>query len=351
LQRVEAPAGLIDVAPTVLSFLGFAAPANFCGHSLLELAKDGNSSPRDVYSESSYAHDKFGWATLRSLRRGDYQYIDAPYPELYDLKHDSAELHNLLPAQSALAASFRERLAGLVATYRSAPPAAGPTASSVAPGAAESLRSLGYLDITAPHAALDDSGIDPKDRLFEYNRYLLAGHLARIGKAEEAAAEFQAIVADDPRNLPATIELARSDVGLRRYLDGASKLQAALALDPRNVEAEELLGDIWLTVGNSGRAAAEFHRLLTFAPQDYEAHFGLGLIAARRGQTAEAADHFRAALAANPLSAEAHYQLGLLLEAQNHSDGAVREFQAALQIDPQYQPARRELAKLASRGQ
>ena len=344
------PAGLIDVAPTVLSFLGFPAPANFCGHSLLELAKGGNAPPRDVYSESSYAHDKFGWAALRSLRRGDHQYIEAPRPELYDLKHDPAELHNLLPGQTALAATYREGLAALVATYHSVPATSGPAASAAAPGSAESLRSLGYLEITSPHAALDDSGIDPKDRLFEYKRYLLAGHLARIGKAEEAVAEFQSILADDPRNLPAFIELARSDVALHRYLDGANQLKAALALDPHNVEAEELLGDIWLAVGDLGRATAEFQQLLTFAPQDYEAHFGLGLIAARHGQPVEAAQHFRVALAANPLSAEAHYQLGLILETQNQKPEAVREFEAALQINPQYWDAHHELAKLTTIG-
>ncbi len=310
----------------------------------MDLVKGGNSPPREVYSESSYAHDKFGWARLRSLRVGNFQYIDAPHAELYDLKTDPAELHNLLPGESALAASYRERLAALVAAYRSAPVESRPPA--VAPGSAESLRSLGYLDITSPRAALDDSGVDPKDRLFEFQRYLLAGHLARIGKSEEAAAEYQAILADDPRNLPAMIELARSDVGLHRYLEGANRLQAALALDPRNVEAEEMLGDIWLTVGNPGRAATEFHRLLTFAPQNYEAHFGLGLIAAHQGKTAEATEHFRAALAANPQSAEAHYQLGLILEAQNQKKEAVREFTAALQIDPNYKDARRALARL-----
>ncbi len=348
LEHVEAPAGLVDVAPTVLSFLGFQSPQSFCGHNLLELAKGGNSPPRDVYSESSYAHDKFGWATLRSLRRGDYQYIDAPRPELYDLKNDSAESHNLLPGQTALATSYRERLTALVSTYLSAPSQAGPTAAATMPGSTETLRSLGYLENASPQAALDNSGVDPKDRLFEYKRYLLAGHFARIGKAHEAAAEFQAILADDPRNLPAYIELARSDVGLHRYLDGAGKLQAALALDPHNVEAEELLADIWLTVGNPKRAAAELHQLLTFAPQDYEAHFGLGLIAAHQGRTAEAAEHFTAALAANPHSAEAHYQLGLILEAQKQKKEALREFSAALQIDPKYKDASRELAKLTS---
>jgi arylsulfatase A-like enzyme len=350
LEHIEAPAGLIDVAPTILSFLGFPPPASFCGHSLLDLARGGDSPPRDVYGESSYAHDKFGWAVLRSLRRGDYQYIDAPHAELYDLKRDSAEQHNLLPGQTALAASLRERLTALVATYHSVPAAAGATAPAAVPEAAENLRSLGYLEITSPQAALDDSGIDPKDRLFEYKRYLMAGHLARIGKAEEAAAEFQSLLDDDPRNLPAYIDLARSDVGLHRYLDGAGKLKAALALDPHNVEAEELLGDIWLAVGDPERAAAEFHRLLTFAPQDYEAHFGLGLLAARRGEGAEAAEDFRDALAANPLSAEAHYQLGLILTAQNDKGEAAREFQAALQIDPQFRDARRELTKLTSQG-
>ncbi|HXW15723.1 MAG TPA: sulfatase-like hydrolase/transferase [Terriglobia bacterium] len=348
LGRVEGPAGLADVAPTVLSFLGFQSPQSFCGHSLLELAKGGNSPPRDVYSESSYAHDKFGWAILRSLRRGDYQYIDAPHPELYNLKNDAAELHNLLPGQTGLAASYRERLAALMETYRSAPSRASPPAAAAVPGSTENLRSLGYLEITAPQAALDNSGIDPKNRLFEYKRYLLAGHLARTGQAQEAAAEFQAILADDPRNLPAYIELARSDVGLHRYLDGASKLQAALALDPHNLEAEELLGDIWLTVGNFGRAAAEFHQLLTFAPGDYEAHFGLGLVAVHQGKTAEAAEYFTAALGANPHSAEAHYQLGLILEAQNRKEEALREFNAALQIDPKYKDASRELVKLTS---
>ena len=346
LARVEAPAGLVDVAPTVLSFLGTQAPASFCGHSLLDLAKGGNSPPRAVYSESSYAHDKFGWATLRSLHQGDYQYIDAPHPELYNLKNDPAELHNLLPGQTALAASYRERLAALVATYRSAPSGAGPTAAAVVPGSSENLRSLGYLEITSPQPALDNSGVDPKDRLFEYKRYLLAGHLARIGRAQEAVAEFQAILADDPRNLPAYIELARSDVGLHRYLEAANELQSALALDPHHVEAEELLGDVWLTVGNFGRAAAEFHQLLTFAPQNYEAHFGLGLVAAHQGKTAEAAEHFTAALDANPHSAEAHYQLGLILEKQNQKKEAMREFNAVLQIDPKFKDASRELAKL-----
>lgn len=344
-SRAASPAGLIDVAPTILDFLGIPGPTSFCGHSLLELAKGGSEPPRDIYSESLYAHDKFGWAALRSLRRGDYQYIDAPHPELYDLRTDPRELHNLLPGETALAASYRQALSTLVGRYRGAR-----TASSArpTPETAERLRALGYLEISAPHSALDDSGVDPKDRLFEYKRYLLAGHLARTGKAAEAADEYQGILARDPRNLPAYVELGRVDGALHRYLDGENRLQAALALDPRNVEAEELLGDMWMAAGDHERAAAEFRHLLSFAPRDYEAHFGLGLLAASRSRFADAAEQFHAALAANPRSAEAHYQLGLILEAQSNKIEAGREFQAALRLDPRYEEARRELTKVTS---
>ena len=346
--RVADPAGLIDVAPTVLSFLEIQAPPSFCGHSLLQLAAGKAEPPHDVYSESFYAHDKFGWAGLRSLRRGDYQYIDAPHPELYDLRHDPGERRNLIGGQASLAASYREALTTLVARYTSAPAGNAEPADAAAHDSAERLRTLGYLEIASRKPALDDSGVDPKDRLFEYKRCLLAGHLARTGKANEAAEEFQSILAGDPRNLPALIELARVDGALHRYVDGVNRLKAALALDPLNVEAEEALGDMWMAAGDHARAAAEFRRLLTFAPHDYEAHFGLGLLAASQHRNAEAAEQFRAALASDPLSAEAHYQLGLILAAQNQKPEAVKEFQAALKIDPQYQPARRELAKLMS---
>lgn len=349
-SRVSATAGLVDVAPTVLSFLRIPAPPSFCGHSLLDFAKGGNPPPHDVYSESSYAHDKFGWAALRSLRQGNLQYIDAPQQELYDLKRDPAELHNLFTAQTAVAASLRDRLVAFVANYQSAPDASREKPTAAAIRNEENLRSLGYMEITSRQAALDNSSVDPKDRIFEYKRYLLAVHLARTGKAEEAVAEFQAILADDPRNLPAAIDLARSDVELHRYLEGANQLKAALAFDPHNVEAAEMLGDVWLTVGDSGRAATEFHQLLNFAPHDYEAHFGLGVLAARRHAAAEAAGHFRAAIAANPLSAEAHYQLGLVMEAQNQKEEAVREFQTALENDPKFLDASRELSKLRSPG-
>jgi len=68
------------------------------------------------------------------------------------------------------------------------------------------------LEIASPHAALDNSSVDPKDRLFEYQRYLPSVHLARTGKVEEAAAEF---ADDDPKYQEASRGLAKPKGGKR----------------------------------------------------------------------------------------------------------------------------------------
>ena len=94
--------GLMDVAPSILDFLHIPAPPSFEGHSLL--AANG---PHAVYSESVYAHDAFGWAPLRSLRVGEYKYIEAPRPELYNLAADPHEQNNVFAKDSAKALALR----------------------------------------------------------------------------------------------------------------------------------------------------------------------------------------------------------------------------------------------------
>jgi len=79
LGRVEAPVGLIDVAPTILDYLRVPIPASFAGQSQLGALKTGQATRASAaYSESLYAHDAFGWAPLRALHLEKYKYIQAP---------------------------------------------------------------------------------------------------------------------------------------------------------------------------------------------------------------------------------------------------------------------------------
>ena len=122
--KIEQPAGLIDVAPTILDFLHLPAPPSFQGASLL------SGSPRVVYAESFHTHDSFGWSPLRAVRLGEYKYILAPHPELYNLANDPAEHTNIVASNPSKALDLRAQLAKLLARQ---PPPSDRSALSHAP--------------------------------------------------------------------------------------------------------------------------------------------------------------------------------------------------------------------------
>jgi arylsulfatase A-like enzyme/Tfp pilus assembly protein PilF len=377
--RVEEPASLLDVAPTILQYLGIPSPPQFQGRSLLDLLSGKVQSPaREVYSESLYARDHLDCSPLRSLRLGQYKYIGAPKPELYDLARDPGEQHNLFTTQNALALSLRERLLTLRSRYSSGLHTGGQAAVDLE--TLNRLSSLGYLALSHRQVNADDSGIDPKDRIGEYRQYGRAIMLASAGQLPEAIEEFGKVLKDDPGNVLARFYLAVCYFRSRQLDDAVKELQTALAEAPDDVQTHELLGTIWLEKRDYGRAEAEFRHILSIAPDDYGANYNLGVLDLNAGQWEEgvlylgAAVHFHPssvqahtalgeaylqrgkwdqaqsefaeALHLAPKSASAHYNLGKVLLQRTQVQEAVEEFRRALVLDPHFQPALQALDTL-----
>jgi len=84
--------GQADVMPTSWIFSDLPIPADIQGQSLkkLILGQENDSPPeRPLSSPIPLFH--FGWSELYGLFTSQYQYIQAPKPELYDLTKDPAE--------------------------------------------------------------------------------------------------------------------------------------------------------------------------------------------------------------------------------------------------------------------
>jgi len=379
-KRVEAPAGLIDVAPTILQFLNLPTPQSFQGQSLLGLlTRAAPTAWRGVYSESDYARDHLGFAPLRSLRLGNEKYIEAPTPELYDLRRDPSELHNLFPERQAEAQSLRARLLEFRTRYQSTKRVAAPATGSEV---ARRLRALGYLATSSPVKAADESGPDPKDRIAEYRVYLRGTRLLGMGRLAEAEATFKEILEEDDANLNSRYNLALCELREGKTYDAIAQLKYALAIDPHDLKGGELLANIWIGVGQYERARAELAELRSIAPQPVEVEFGLGRVAFHENRLDDALRHFTAVLRARPESAratialgrvyfargqlslaatefvkstqlspsapEGYYDLGLVLEKQQHPHAASNAFHQSLQRDPHFAPARRALHSLRS---
>jgi len=260
---VPQPAGLIDVAPTVLDFLQLPAPPSFAGRSLLHLPDSASA----VYSESVYSHDAFGWSPLRSLRAGKYKYITAPRPELYDLQADSLERNNVIAQHAAEARSLQGRLSSYAAPRST-------STAAIPPERLAALKSLGYL-APGPQAPSEAGAPDPKDRLAEYRLYEQAQYEIMSGRSGNAITLLRQLLSQDPKNT-----LARRDLGV------AYNAQALYA-----------------------KARANLQKVLAVAPSDFVAHFELGVADEHLGLFPEALEHLRAACQIAPQSAGCRREL------------------------------------------
>jgi arylsulfatase A-like enzyme len=103
-KRVKALAEEIDLAPTVLELLGAEKPAGMQGQSLLT-----GTPRRAVHSE---------FPDIKMRRTEDWKlvhYVHAPYGELYNLREDPHELHNLY--DDAGAARTRHEMESALTTW------------------------------------------------------------------------------------------------------------------------------------------------------------------------------------------------------------------------------------------
>lgn len=288
--RADAPVGLIDVAPTLLSYLGVPVPAAFEGQNLLSTLNPAEDSrPRPVYSESLYAHDAFGWSPLRALREGKYKFIQAPRAELYNLETDPHERVNLIAKNSALAAELQNELAALLTRYK---PAERAEPSSLSPETLAQLESLGYL-AAQPRGKLDESGPDPKDRFSEFTLYQKAFEDFRGGRTAPAMAIFQQILKSDPQNTLARFHLGECYLQLKRSEDALREWEILLKLDPQYSPAAQSIGEYWLKQKDYAKARLRFQQVVALAPNSYIGHFLLADAEQHLGMSSDARQHFQ----------------------------------------------------------
>jgi tetratricopeptide (TPR) repeat protein len=379
---------LIDVAPTILQFLGAPEPPQFQGQSLLGLlGRTGQHSPREVYSESLYAHQHWGCGTLRSLRVGDYKFINAPEPELYDLRADPAEQSNLNARSNSLVIAYRERLQQLRTRFASSNR---PQPGGVSPEVARALSSLGYVAATASHVPDTESGFDPKKKLDEYlraqdatslafagqwqqavemlkqvlakdpelidTRNLLGQFQQKLGAHEEAAGNFRKVLERDPYNLTSHYNLGVEYFQLQRFDEAARELQATLTIGSARGKAaeqftrpsEEMLGKIWMEKGDLARARKQFNHLLSEFPQDFAAHYNLGWLADQDGNWEEASRQLQTALEVEPNNSLGHYALGMVHFQKGDLAEARTQFSLAIKVDPLFTQAHYDLGRVLS---
>jgi tetratricopeptide (TPR) repeat protein len=382
--RLPATVRLVDVFPTVLDLLGVVAPEGARpGRSLARALAGGPAGEEPVvYAESLVPLLHFGWSDLRVLREGRYKYIQAPRPELYDLKTDPGELTNLAAREPARAEALRKALGAILDAER-AQAKSGGAAPAIAPELLEKLGALGYVGGTAP-AETATPGADPKDKIEDFRiandlireglallndrayarsaakfqavlarriasfevHFYLARALAGLGRAGDAAKHFDEATKRSPSHAPAWLGLARSQLAAGKKAEARRAFEAALPLAPANGSLRAELGELLRSQGDVAGAIRLQTEATKLAPEVASYWNSLGMTLGGNGRPAEAERAFREAVKLDAKSHRYAYNLGLVLRDQGRPAEARPWFEKALALDPGFAPARQRLGEI-----
>jgi choline-sulfatase len=342
---------IVDVMPTVLDLLGAPVPASVQGKSLLPLAR-GERLELVALCESWRPRLRYGWSALLAVRDGRHKLVQAPRPELYDLRADPAESRNAFgenaPTTDAMAAALRIMLASA-----SAGPAAQPE--------------------EGPRA-------DPKDRIGTYERLRGSEAAASEGRYEEARAGVRAALSDDPGVQHAHALLGEIEARAGRPAEAVDAYRQALVLDPEDAAVAFDLAVEYRRLGRVREAESGFERVHVLDPRETRSLWQLADISIQEGRfdqseaflkeglvlkadrpvfllklgecyvemkrLAEAEAALSEARTARPGLPDVHYQLGRLHEARGDVARARAEYEEELRRAPRAWQASFSLAKL-----
>lgn len=327
----EAPVRSVDIMPTILDGLGMAAPKAIDGRSLLAALQGKEAAPQlPQYSESLLSEVGFGMAPLFAIRDGGYKFIRAPRPELYDLRNDPHELHNLVAQQPRVAARLNGELSQLMQeSERHAIKAA---ANPMTKETEESLQALGYL---APHGERNAmQGIDPKDGLPLHNKLEEARHFAQRGKWAESEKLLLEIAAVTPRNVSALNVLGLIGVKTADLVKARKYYTQSLAIDPSQFRVHGVLGGLALAEGKLDEATREFKVSLQENPHFAESMANLGFIEALQGHEPAAEQWYQKGIAADPTFPRVYRRLGDLYYERGDFAHAYGYYKKTIEILP-----------------
>ena len=167
--RVEQPVSLVDLAPSLLAWLGLPAPDGLDGRALpLADAPAAESGPRALYFENDGPAQLFGWSGLWGIVAGDWKIVRAPRPELFELRSDPYETRDRFAQEAERARALLE-LSDRTRAELLARPRLRSAEVHSRRRTKRRLRALGY-SAEPPAVATASGAADPKDRVAVYHK-------------------------------------------------------------------------------------------------------------------------------------------------------------------------------------
>lgn len=288
---------LIDIMPTVLDLLNIEGSFPYQGISLIPVIEGKKKENLETYIETYYPRENYGWSELTGLIAGDWKYIQAPKPELYNLKSDPSETNNLFLSNTKTASDMKNKLDILVKN------------SSVSPGTKTEkrtmnqeelsrLRSLGYAGYT--EGENEGPFADPKDKVDELRKIQQALSYESLGNFPEAARLYEKMLVLRPKSSSSYINLAQIQARLNNFDQTIEILKQGIEKIPDSQVLLARLGHTYMVTGRLNEAFAAMQKVLALNPNHMDALTVSAVVSDSLGKKEDARVYYEKALAIEP---------------------------------------------------
>jgi arylsulfatase A-like enzyme/Tfp pilus assembly protein PilF len=315
-SRVGETVGLRDVMPAILDELHIALPPAMTSRPLF----GGKASSQEVYSETFYPRFHFGWSDLHSLTDGTKHFIDAPRPELYDLRADPAETTNLAGADRRTYFAMKQAIMPMLKEAAAA--------AAVPPEEAAKLAALGYIGSAGP-AVPGEVLPDPKDKRQTFRDLRSAFSFFRAGDNAAALTAFQKILRENPRMTDVWDVTAKTYWRLGRGNEAIAAAKEGLKTNPGSPVLALTVANFALDAGRIDDARQHAELALRLDPP--RAHEVLARVFLARGDLANAEKEARQATSGGDRAA-ANVTLARVLKQANRYQESLASLDEAARI-------------------
>ncbi len=260
-----------------------------------------------------------GWSELRGLEAGDYRFILAPSPELYDLTKDPGERENRIESNPTVADRLERSLASLM---ESMGPSVGRARQAVDPQTEEMLLSLGYLSTSQPPPQDGSSVVDPKDKMELWTK--IESGLALFSQGDDAGALviFKKALAED-NDIPILYDhIGWSHIRLNQYDQAERVYRQAIEHGFDSADLRANLGLIYYRWGEFAKAEKELRIALTLEESSIYRPLPSGRRLSRNQELPEGREQYRRVLEINPDYVWALNGLGMTLAMDGKERGS-----------------------------
>jgi len=323
----------IDIMPTLLHLVNAEVPDSVQGMSLLSLMLDKEAGDGlQAYSETYWPRYHYGWSELKFFRQDQYKFIDAPKPELYDIRDDPGESNNIIDEKASLAHEMKRKLDALMQEHSvEGIEDIGP--KRIDDDSLVKLQALGYIgSFRASSKERGEKRGDPKDKIELYNEIKLAQFLVAEQKMDQAIEKITDVLKIDPSVLEARYILGNIYSKQKKYDQAVEEFKKALDVDPDYYDAIFGLALAYKNSGKLDEAIVGFKRLMEIDRKDTKPFLHLGDIFEQREELDEAQKYLESGVGLDPEAPIFHNNLGAVYLKKKMYDQAEKEIKAALEI-------------------